>query len=233
MIRSIFVVFAAALFLLAQPVAASIIDDFNDGFFDISRTSPGSVSSTDTGSMIGGYRNTTLQWDAGTGGYKVDSSVCALPSSVLIWEEGDSIKGKLTILYNANGAGLGGGAGVDVTDGGPSSQWLFACPVGGGDGSTFDVTITAKDASAATETWTGTFAGYGTFALPFSGGSGSIDLNHVTSIQYLFDSAKGGVVVGNGGGDYTFDLLGTTPEPATLSMLALGGLLVIRRRRSK
>jgi hypothetical protein len=228
---------AVALFLFAQPAAAVTVDHFVDGAFNISISASGpDVTSLNSGSMIGGYRYTDLSWTSGTPTSYSESARVVTGGTVLIWEEGDSIKGKLSILYNANGGGLGSGSGVDVTDGGAALQWLFACPVGGGDASTFDTTITAIT-TTGTEKWTGTFSGYGTFAMLFASGSvvsGTPDLTKVTSIQYMFDSAKGGVG-GVGGGDYSFDLLGTgtIPEPVTMCGMLLGitGLVRYTRRR--
>jgi len=235
-------VILAAMALPATPGWATVIDHFVDGVFDMGigkGHGPGTadVTSLASGTMLGGWRLTTLHYDSGeTVNHSEESRVTAT-SHALIWEEGDSIKGTLSALYNANGAGLGTGSGVDVTDSNASSQWLFGVLAGGGDGSRFDVTITVTDISNATKSFTGTFAGFGTFALPFSAGVGSADLMHVKSIQYMFDSAQGGVIAaGAGGGDYTFDLIGTgTPEPATMALLATGAAasLVMRRRQQR
>ena len=129
---------AGALTLaIAGPAGAITVDHFVDGTFN-SAIGPGGptadVTSLDSGTMLGGYRLTTLHKDSGdTVNYSVKASVTAT-SHALIWEEGDSIKGTLSILYNANGAGLGTGSGVDVTDSNASSQWLFGVVAGGGPG---------------------------------------------------------------------------------------------------
>jgi len=237
---------AGALTLAIAGTAEAItVDHFVDGVFDIGigkNYGPGTadVVSPNSGTMLGGYRLTTLHYDSGnTVDYSVSASVTAT-SHALIWEEGDSIKGTLSILYNANGAGLGSGSGVDVTDSNASSQWLFGVVAGGGDGSRFDITITVKDVSNATESFTGAFAGFGTFALPFSVGVGSANLTQIKSIDYMFSSAKGGAFDPGpgtyaGGGDYTFDLIGTgtVPEPVTMAglMMGVGGLVTYLRKR--
>jgi hypothetical protein len=229
----------------ASQSSALVIDHFDDGDFLITVSSvTTSASSTDTGSMIGGERETTLTWVSGTetSTGQVEQDAPATPST-LVWDEGDSIKGTLKLLYDGVGtAGVGsntdGLGNVNLKVGG-ASQFVFNYGTVG-DGSTFEVTITVKsgigEASVKTSTGNGQFGGSGLAAIDYTSLAGDADLTKVDSIEYLFNSNLGGTPKGQGGGDYSFDLLegGVIPEPVTMLglFLGLGGVgAYIRKRR--
>lgn len=239
---------ACVVFLAAsQTSAIVVIDDFDDGTFLITQSdSAGSVSSTDTGTMIGGERETTLTWStpASNTGY-TDTAKVVATTSKLIWEQGDSIKGSLVLLYDGVGTADAGNDGLDdedLTTGGMTA-FVIDVVVGGGDGSTFDVTIEVTsgigEGAPKTQSVSGQFSGFGTKWLPHAGLSGDagFDITNVDAIKYTFDSTWGGIPKGTGGGDYTFDLLASSvPEPVTMLGMFLGlgsvGAYIRRRRMS-
>jgi hypothetical protein len=237
-----------ALLLTASQAPAVLIDHFDDGNFTIIVSdAAGTTNSTDTGTMIGGERETTLTWatPSPNTGFTDNARVVA-GTSKLIWEQGDSIKGTLIVLYDGVGTANGTNDGlgdVDLSAGG-AIQFLFQSVASGGDGSSFQVTVEVKsgigtgEGGVKTQSVTGMFSGFGTFGLDFSGLSGDagFDITKVDSIKYTFDSSMGGNPAGTGGGDYAFDLFGTgvVPEPLTMlgMFLGLGSVgAYIRKRR--
>ncbi len=244
----------AVLLIASGPALAVSIDHFVDGDFNIEQPVPPTATtytSTDLGALIlGGERETTLYVASGTG-QTVQATVDNIPgppvsgiAHTLLWSEGDSIKGTLKLLYDGVGtAGVGantdGLGNVDLTNAGASTG--FDLMYGqDGDGSKFQVTITVVsgigEASVQTSTYSTFLLGHGFALLPFTSFTGTANFAAVDSVTYMFDSDKGGFnPEGYGGGDYSFDLLGTSnvPEPLTMAGLILGvGCLgrYVRRR---
>ena len=225
----------AVCLIVVSPAWALSIDGFADGDFSDSQAAPGSSLTTQAGSMIGGEREVTLTWTSGGVVDIDDVEAIVNPAvlNVLNWNMDDAIIGNLGILYDGVGTPVGGLGDVDLTDAGLSSEFLIKHQFG--DGSAVKITITVVSGggtSVATKKFASTIA-TDVLMIPFSDLVGGADLTAVDSIDYLFTNDTGNIgLIPDGGGDYKFDILGTgVPEPATLALLLLGGLALLRRRK--
>ncbi len=205
------------------------IDTLADGDFSLILSDPGSISvGVAATSAIGGYRDIAVTYagDGGADSYDVMLVDRTGLSTRLTWNSDDGIFGSVKLLYNANGVGLGG---IDITDGGTHE---FLVTSSSGDGGAVDIKFTVIDQLGNVSYIEQQFLVTGIepilHFLPFDSWIGSADLTNTDSIEILFSTnADFGF-----GGDYKFGAIATgTPEPATLLVLALGLLPMLRRRR--
>lgn len=226
----------AALSLTSLKANAIVLDNFNGdlGFVSASGGPAGPKTATSGGAfptsdVLGGYRILTVERTSSNSG-QVSGDVNLSALQTFSYASGPSTTGKATLLYDNNGAGLGG---VDITQGG-------AIALVGQYGSdlgavfTFSVTDTANMTSTANLNvpGTGSSSTFTNFNIPFSSLSG-VNLMSVKSISLLLDGSNTPDV------DVSlrllrFDIPTNVPEPGSVALLiggALSGAVVLRRRR--
>ncbi len=193
----------------------------------VSVTGIGSAFNTTTGlaGVVGGSR--TLQVDVTASAYGQSSSLVVSPASpgALSLGNDSGQVGVGTVTWDANGAGLGG---VDITNG--SILPIFQATILFSDlnlGFRVDITETAG-AGGSTAFWS-TNLGSGPSLVNQSLASftnaGAVDFTKVDKIVLTMSGPLAQ--------DATLDLVEVVPEPVTMSMLGLGGLaLLLRRRRA-
>lgn len=212
--------------------AANYLEVFTPGSILAAFIGPTQTDTTDTGSMLGGQRDASFSIvNSPSSG---SSSSRALIDGVgnLQISNPDSIDAELTLIYDANGAGLNQSL-LDTT--------LFRFDVASSDTSVFDLTVSVfKQGDTTTaSTFTNTFSNPTTsdtfFTLEYSGFS----LASGATTAFDFQNDMLGKVEVTIGGDTGYDssfssLSFTTPEPGTavgIASLGLIGLMTRRRRR--
>ena len=211
--------------------AENYLEVFNPSSTISSFTGPAQTDTTDTGSMLGGQRDTSFSI--------VNSPSTASSSSVALIDGGnlqisnpDSMDAELTLVYDANGTGLNQSL-LDTK--------LFRFDVASSDTSSFDLTVSVfKQGDTTTaSTFTNTFSNPATsetfFTLEYSGFS----LASGATTAFDFQNDMLGKVEVTIGGDTGYDisyssLSFTSPEPGTavgIASLGLIGLMTRRRRR--
>lgn len=224
---------ALALGLVTPSISSAIvIDDFDNGAVSMTRSAVGTSTSHQTGSlshMLGGHRDIKLS---------VTSVLIPLTSSdievatsfgLLSFSNDAKVKGKMEVLWDANGSGLGG---LDLTDGGLDDklkvEYLFSDL---GSSLTFVVTDMLNNSSKMT---LATLSGASVQQFPFIDftpvAATSADFTNVKAVKLTLDAPTSG--------DYIIDLIATAspnPEPTTATLGLMGLLataLVGHRRRT-
>ena len=181
-----------------------------------------------------------VTYDVGaSSGRRFEAAVRDDGSEAFTVESGTRAKGFGNLVYNEGGAGLGAGAGVDISDGGTSNVITFAydTDVTGQNGNvcyaltlddgtnSFTVTISSSATSGGGSGDTGVF-----FLNLFS--AAGVDLTAITSILFEVEAKTFGA-------DTNVQFLQSTttvPEPSSLA-IALTGLgmagVYFRRRRKQ
>lgn len=215
---------AAAALIVGTSAFALDIDTFSDLSPQVVASPSGLLPSNDTSvaaSALGGFRQLTAAGGTGTLG-----TIGKVEDGALAYANSPSSAGSLSVIYDANGAGLDG---VDLTDGGTATGILFSILYA--DLPTqYTITVTGSGVGPLT----GTFPSgilepadaqdvYIDFAA-FGGGN----FTNVSAIQFDFEPATTGIA----GNDLILDSITTgVPEPSSIALLALGGLAMMRRRR--
>jgi hypothetical protein len=192
----------------------------------VSVTDTGSAFNTTTGlaGVVGGSR--TLQVDVTASAYGQSSSLIVTPAApgALSLSNDSGQNGVGTITWDANGAGLGG---VDLTDGGNLSHLQATILASDLDlGFRVDITETAATGGSTAFWSTNLGPGVSFVSQPLASftNAGAVDFTKVDKIVLTLS--------GPPAQDATLDLVEVAPEPATLGLLVLGGLALVRRRRS-
>lgn len=243
----------AAMALPATQGWAVTVDHFTDGDFSTALSVPvGGIPPalpmstgilTQAGSMIGGSRDVVMTiTSAGSAisSSDVDNSggSGSLPHWVQ-WDEGDQIRGTLSITYGGSGGYIPNVLN-DFTDGGANTYFGLRF----NNDHPLDVTISVftgqngggETALSASKTYSlamqvGIFAFIAPFT-DFTAITPGLDLTDVDRVVFTFDSTP----APNGGGDYQIDAIMTTvPEPVTMAglMMGVGSLVGYARKRRK
>jgi hypothetical protein len=222
------VVALSVLTWFALPARAVIIDDFEDGPFSLTSTSPnynGGIGTGESGlvGVIGGQRGpAVLLWDQG---YTSGSAVFALDLSGA-GDHGASLSvpaGRTATAGCYYPGPSEQGLGLDLlADGASAFQFTFANDPGNGS---LDFSVfTTNDHWASIP-----LTGAGTYQIPFSAfGLSSADLAQVKTLYFdLIYSAGSQPIVA------TLSDVRTVPEPSTLILMAMGicGLVASARWR--
>lgn len=225
----------AVLAFSAPRANAILIDNFNVGTGSLtnSNVTDGTVTagpgSTDTDletgfattNVIGGARQMDIPGQipvSGTGTLTMRAN--ASDSGLLSFSLDAGTSGSAIVTWNANGAGLT----ADFTDAGLSDFFTF--DVVSIDQGLVDLIVTVSDSSNS-DTFVFSNAGVGNVQFPFSAFSG-VDFTMINQVSLE--------VQGQDASDLTLDQFFTSgdmsiPEPATMSLLGLSGLFLLRRRR--
>jgi hypothetical protein len=229
MIRMTVLMFTAACMTTVGTANALTIDGFDDGTVLMGRTNTGwtpvppnsSVTINESGlSVLGGRRDTTL---TKVGGSNI-SPYISLSSSQISYNSTFGDDGSsMAFAY-----GLGGDLDLDATQFGNA----FAAVGVSGDMETgprpVDLTVTITTSGLGSSSAAiAIINGGADHLVPFASFAGSADLTDVDTIVFEFvDRVDTGGAV-----DYSVGGLAIVPEPATMSLLAVGALALLRRRR--
>lgn len=223
--KGMFGVLAAAALAAGAATQANavLIDTFNaDPDSLTSGAGPAGPSTTATAEAIGGFRTIEILTSAGAG-LNTSAAVLAPIPGVYSHSEDALKSGSSKITWDANGAGLGG---VDFTAGGDDRITMSILSIDQGN---VDLILTVMDTGAGVSTLLINNAGVGAFDALYANFVGTADFTDVNSVML---EVQAGVA-----SDLVLDLVETTnrggvPEPATLSLLGLAGLMGLRRRRT-
>jgi len=217
--------------------AVVILDDFTGVLGPVTAAGgPSGPKTTTLGgvanplNVLGGYRTLTVDRTSNNAG-SVSADIGLSTAQTFSFASGPSTAGKATLLYDSNGAGLGG---VDIQTGAVALVGQYGSDLGANF--VFSVTDTANVTSMANliVPGTGSSSTFVGFNIPFGSLMGGANLLSVKSISLILDGS------GNPETDVSLRLLsftnppGDVPEPGAVALLiggALSGAVVLRRRR--
>ena len=232
-IRGIVLALAVAVLLSLPAVSRAFrIDGFSAGGDTVNVTGvgtdgPSTVAGLDPNAVIGGSRTMFLEVIASVFSQNSEFSVDAA-QQILILNNGSGNRGTGVVTWDANTSGLGG---EDLTDNGASDR--IAIHVLSSDLNTeIMVGITDTDGDSASNLTTlATMMGIASLKFDdfVENGGGTTDFDSVDVIQLTVARSPATAQ------DVTVRLIessGGVPEPATMSLLGLGVIGFVRRRRA-
>lgn len=195
--------------MLALPCSARLVDSFDatsDGGIQAVTAGAGGSDTNTQGPLpgvVGAVRSLAVPGTSPVSGPSVVSGQVSpgMPGS-LSFSQGTQTLGSLLLTWDSGGDGLGGPAGVDLTDLGDSNAF-FAVLLEGGSG--IDGRLDVMDTAGRTATFTGPLAEPGLLALPFTdllaapGSDPDTDLRAVSSITLELSGVTPGAAVTLGG----------------------------------
>ncbi len=224
---------AAVIVLSLGSVASATvitIDDFDNGSMnlvvDIDVPNPPPILSSPVAGVIGGHRDVALEYLSGPAFSRVLVNWRA--SGAFALSEDADTQARATLTYDA-----GGSLNADLAAQGPSSAFRFVFSTADLAGT---LSIQASSDGQGTSTWTGSTPGglFNTnldFDVPLSGSGwvaapgGGVNWADVDKLTIS--------LTGVANGDYVIRQIVVVPEPATLSLVVLGGLASILKRRRR
>jgi hypothetical protein len=237
---------AAAGLFAAGSAHALVIDDFATDMGGVRTTLGAYNTQLADASVLGGYREVTINKTAGTGGgsgalyWGSELNPSAHPAAAGDYDfyisQGSASNAVVTLTWDGIGtSGAGGMPAIDITQTGYATGFYVYVLTADQN---LNMTFTAKSGSS-TSTFTHTFASQTEnlqYFVNFSSFTGSADFQSLTSLSLQMS--------GIAGWDATIafvhtepnipDSGGSVPEPATLGLLGLGllGLGLSRRKRA-
>ncbi|MBD3676008.1 MAG: PEP-CTERM sorting domain-containing protein [Planctomycetaceae bacterium] len=235
----IFTLAAAALMAFSSVAQADlIIDDFSSGSQTLSAAGGATTTESVAGTMIGGERDSLITNFGSEGRVDLDINNSFSGAGMTLYSESNNTDGKFELVYDGidnssvidTASGLGG---IDLTQAGANTGILFTGVASDlGTTLTFTVWSSTTDSSSYTipvssgNITSDVFVGFNQF-------SGTADFTTVTALRLTGDVA----LTQNGTDINLTSIVATTPEPASLAIMGLGGLLagcgVARRRRKQ
>ncbi|MBT3279561.1 MAG: PEP-CTERM sorting domain-containing protein [Phycisphaerales bacterium] len=227
--RSTLVTGLVAVMMLASVASGAVIDTFGAGPVGYSASSGATDTGTQDGlstdAVVGGSREVTLLHTFGDGDVTFD-----IGSDTAVYSSDNSTSGKFTLAYgNMQDGGTSGPVmHADFTGenflrvqyvlplGRPDHEYTLKAIINSGTNSTaeYQVSVSALD--------TVTLINYATPTI------GSIVKDDITGISLEFDASS----LNSAALDMEFQLIDSVvPEPATMSLLALGGMAFLKRRK--
>ncbi|MEI7836810.1 MAG: PEP-CTERM sorting domain-containing protein, partial [Planctomycetota bacterium] len=207
------------------------VDDFESGSMNlavdgIDYPPTPSASLTLVADVIGGQRDVALDYLSGL--YSSHVYVNRAKSGSFVLAEDPDTQARATLTY-----GAGGSLNADLAAQGPSSAFRFVFSTADLAGT---LSIQASSDGQGTSTWTGSTPGglFNTnldFDVPLSGSGwvaasgGGVNWGDVDKLTIS--------LTGVANGDYVIRQIVVVPEPATLSLIVLGGLASLLKRRRR
>jgi hypothetical protein len=231
--RTIAVV-AVVAFLSVPAFASTYLDAYDDGIAILTATNiTGSMSLTETSltDVLGGERYSTVTWESGTGAVNLNVSIVTA-QDVASYSSPSGLDGKFSFEY-----GRSTDLDTDITSGGTDFAFKFLFDVADFT-APITVTVTTRDGG-------GDKVSSGTVNSPSGLQTGDADVWVTLPYSSFSTVANGGAdftdidnilveIDGPSESDYTLKAsVYDIPEPATMTVLALGGIGVLLRRRRK
>jgi hypothetical protein len=212
----------AGILGLAAPSAFAgpvVIDNWEDGV-DLN-TFGGPTSATDDGphaGLIGSYRDTKLTLDSGVGMAVFYSPVIPNTEEFVAFA---GSTGTFESIYDGLGS-PGAGLGADLLTSSSNDRFIAHIILASGTGDlTIEVTDGASNTAAVTQSIPNLFSGNLVFNFADYAG---VDFGSVDVIKLTLSSTDPAT-------DMRLGPVQAVPEPASMALMGLGGLLLLRRRR--
>ena len=239
MLNSKTAVIAVTLLSVTMSTAFSapvMIDDFEDGFMNLIVDDGYLHSPTESriesglSGVIGDWRSSSVAWDEGL--EDITLRINYRNNGVFSLAEASDTRGHASLSY-----GLGGPMDADLTDTGTNGVLVLTFLTADLAG-TLQVDLSTLQGDQGKSTWTGpmpsgVFDTLTKMIIPLTGPGwtdnaalGAADRTSIDQIDIMLSGVSNG--------DYVIaDIYTDVPEPATMGLMAMGGLALLRKRRKQ